>query len=102
MINKIINFATIISALGIVLKLGVQGELTPLNGVLILILSVFCIATDKKIIKIIIAIQGLLYLVKQYTGNDTAAFRQTLSGVGVILIILFGYYIMFGGLREKK
>ena len=102
MLNKIINFATIISTLAIVLKLGLQGELTPLNSVLILILAVFCLATDKKVIKIIIAAQALLYMVKQYTGSDTVAFKQAMGGIGVILIILFGYYIMFGGLRKKN
>lgn len=108
--NKILNFFSIIGMLGLCitlwydnLKMGV--ELDPIIVGALLIGTVFIIARKgilSSILKIAISIIGLGYSLAKMNLFSMSQFVQMAAALFAMLIILFGFYIMFGGLNKDR
>lgn len=98
--NKIANFAIVISALGIVLKLAVQGGISPERAAVFMFVVVVAAALGKVVIKLILACASLAIFLLEVTNHDMGQFQQLAIYVGALLMALFGIYVMLGGMRR--
>ncbi len=96
------NFIIVISALGMLLKLAVQGGISPERAAAILFLVVVAAALGKVVIKLILACASLAIFLLEYVNHDMGQFQQLAITVGAVLMALFGMYVMLGGMRKKE
>jgi hypothetical protein len=99
--NSLSRFIIVISALGIGLRLVMKGFMSPQKLVLFLVVVVIAAAIDSAWVKGIIAIFGLGFFVLDYVDYDTRAFSAAIGPVIALVIMLFGFFVMFGGLRRR-
>lgn len=92
------------------LKLGMGGYLSAEFIGVILIALVFFIALARRTkmglvrlaFRVGVPLASLAAFAVWHGQGDPAAMTAILGTVGVIVIILFGYYVMFGGLRGRS
>lgn len=99
--NSLSRFIIVISALGIGLRLVMKGLMSPQKLVLFLIVAVIAAVIDSPWVKAIIAVFGLGFFVLDYVDYDTRAFSAAISPVIALVIMLFGFFVIFGGLRRR-
>lgn len=100
--NSLSRFIIVISALGIGLRLVMKGFMSPQKLVIFLIIVVIAAVIDSAWVKAILAIFALGFFVLDYVDYDTRTFYVLITPVFSIVIMLFGFFVMFGGLRRKR
>jgi hypothetical protein len=100
--NTLSRFIIVISALGIGLRLVMKGLMSPERLVIFLVLAVIAAVIDSPLVKAILALFALGFFVLDYVNFDPAAFYAAIGPVLALLIALFGFFVMFGGLRRPK
>lgn len=101
-LNRVFNFASVISTFVILFKLALQGVLSVETTVVFLIIIVFIVARHEMFYKLLAALAGLLYFVWEKSGFNKPHFLQLLQPMLALVIMLFGIYILFGGLNSSK
>jgi len=99
--KRLANFVIVIRALGMGLKLAVQGGITPDRAAVFLFLVVVAAALGKGVIKLILACASLAIFLLEYTNHDMGQFQQLAISVGALLLVLLGMYVMLGGMRKE-
>jgi hypothetical protein len=100
--SSLSRFLIVISALGIGLRLVMKGFMTTQKLVIFLIIIVIAAVIDSVWVKAIIAIFALGFFVLDYVDYDTRAFSAAIGPVIALVIMLFGFFVMFGGLRSRR
>lgn len=98
----ILNIATIISITIVTFKLALAGWLQLEFVAGILIFCVFILAVRSKWIKLGTAILSLLLFVQFRSQGNPQRFDQILQAILTLIIVLIGFYILFGGFRRRK
>jgi len=99
--NHLSRFIIVISALSIGLRLVTKAFMSPQKLVVFLVVVVIAAVIDSAWVKGIIAIFGLGFFVLDYLDYDTRAFSAAIGPVIALVIMLFGFFMMFGGLRRR-
>ncbi|PIB28299.1 hypothetical protein BFP78_00130 [Gaetbulibacter sp. 5U11] len=100
--SKYINIATIISIALATIKAAYFNIISIEIAALILIGSVILLAIGSSISKIIIALVSAYVFFKSTTNGDELAFTEAFTYFIALVIVLFGFYVMFGGMSRKK
>jgi hypothetical protein len=96
------RFVIVISALAIGLRLLTKGFMSAERLIIFLILVVVAAVIDSPLTRTVLAIFALVFFVLDYVDYDLHAFYSTIGPVFALLIALFGFFVMFGGLRRRK
>lgn len=99
--QRLSRFIVVISAVGLGLSLWSQGIMDDKSFTVLLILSVIAAAIDSTWARLIFAIASLGFILLIISGYNIPVFKQNASYVGLLIIILFGFYFMIGGMRKK-
>ena len=59
-------------------------------------------AIDSTWVKLIFAIAGIGFLLLSLSNYDMSAFTESATYIGLLIIMLFGFYVMIGGMRKRK
>ena len=104
--NKIFNFLSIIGLLGFCLTLWWDNKKTdPALIAVLLVATVFIYARKgilSSVLKLVIAIFGIGYSLAKMHVFTMEEFIQTAGLLLALLLALFGFYIMFGGLNNNN
>lgn len=100
--SKYINIATIISIALVTIKAIYFNIISIEIAALILIGSVILLAIGSSISKIIIALISAYTFFKSMTNGDELAFTEAFTYFIALVIALFGFYVLFGGMSRKK
>ncbi len=108
--NRILNFVSILGLFSFCLALWWDNHtsgLAPSPEVVAVLLigTIFIYARRgilSSILKIVIAVFGLGYSLMKIALISNQQFIQIASFTGTLLIMLFGIYVMFGGMRKDK
>ena len=108
--NRILNFFSIIGLLGFCITLWWDNKKNgvELNAKIIAVLlvgTVFIYARKgilSTILKIVISIFGLGYSLVKMNLFSVPQFYQLSASLLALLLVLFGFYIMFGGLNKNN
>jgi hypothetical protein len=96
------RFLVVIGAVLLALKMIKSGAL-PLSFAAIMLLGVvFLAANGSRSIGFILAAAGVLWLAAQASGGDIWGGLGLLGLLLPLLGVLFGFYVMFGGLRGRR
>lgn len=95
------RFIVVISAVAIVLRLWSKGMIDAEKATIFLVLVVFAAAIDSVWVKLILALFGLGYFLLDYMDYDLVKFQSAAVLVGALLLALFGFFIILGGMRRK-
>jgi hypothetical protein len=101
--SRLSKFIIVISgvALVITLYLNPNTKLTPQTAGIFLILVVIAAAIDSVWVKLILAVFGLGWLLLNAVNYDLSQFQIVALSVGTLLLMLFGAFVMFGGMRKR-
>ncbi|HMH43531.1 MAG TPA: hypothetical protein VK557_08615 [Pyrinomonadaceae bacterium] len=100
--NSLSRFIIVISALGIGLRLVMKGIISPERLVIFLVVVVIAAVIDSTLVKALLALFALGFFVLDYVNYDVRAFYAAIGPVLALLVALFGFFIMFGGLRRRR
>lgn len=108
--NKALNFLSILGMLGFCLTLWWDNrkngaDLDPKIIGIVLVGAVFIYARKgilSSILKIVISVFGLGYTLAKMNVFTMAQFIQLAASLLALLLALFGFYIMFGGLNKNN
>lgn len=104
--NKIFNFLSIIGLLGFCLTLWWDNKKTdPALIAVLLVTTVFIYARKgilSSVLKLVIAIFGIGYSLAKMHVFTMVEFIQAAGLLLALLLALFGFYIMFGGLNSNN
>jgi hypothetical protein len=92
------------------LKLGLWGALSPEFIGVVLIALVFFVALGRRtgmgfirtVFRVGVPLASLAAFAVWHGRGDPAAMTAILGTVGALVLALFGYYVIFGGLRRKR
>lgn len=96
------KFLIVISAVVLSLKLWSKGLMTPELTVFFLIVVVVAAVIDSFWSKLILAITSLVVFLIMFTDYDLMQFKYAFASVGALIGVLFGMYVMLGGMRNRK
>lgn len=99
--NSLSRFLIVISALAIGLRLLTKGLITPERLIFFLIAVVIAAVIDSVWVKAILAIFALGFFVFDFVDYDPQAFARLIGPVLGLAIALFGFFVMFGGMRRR-
>lgn len=108
--NRILNFLSIIGLLGFCITLWWDNRKNGINldprviGIL-LVGTVFIYARKgilSSFLKIAISVFGLCYTMAKINVFSMSQFVQLTGSILTLLLVLFGFYIMFGGLNKNN
>lgn len=91
-----------ISALGIGLRLLTKGLISVERLVILLILVVVAAVIDSPWIRALLALFGLGFFVLDYVDYDLREFYSAIGPVLALVIALFGFFVIIGGLKHRK
>ncbi len=100
--SRLSRFILVISALGLSLRLWAKGLMSPEKMVIFLLLAVVAAALDSGWVKLIIALFGLGYFLLDFVNYDMNEFQAASTSAIALLVALFGFFVMFGGMRSRK
>jgi len=108
--NKALNFLSILGLLGFCITLWWDNrkngvDLDPKIIGILLVGTVFIYARKgilSSLLKIIISVFGLGYTLAKMNFFTMAQFIQLSGSLLALLLVLFGFYIMFGGLSKNN
>lgn len=84
--------------------MAIDGVMTAEWAAGLLLVGVFILAVSDKvaaIAKILLSLFSIGYLLHKNFPNQPGM-EQLLVSLSVLVVVLFGYYIMFGGLNRKR
>jgi hypothetical protein len=100
--KRLSRFIIVISAIGLGLSLAFKGIIGPKTFVLFIILAVIAAVIDSVWVKLILACAGIVFLLLTATNFNIAEFKTLASFAGILILMFFGLYVMFGGMRNRK
>lgn len=108
--NKALNFFTIIGLMGFCFTLWLDNRangvaLNPKIIAILLIGAVFIYARKgilSSILKLAVSVFGTGYALAKMNFVNMTQFIQLATSVLALLIALFGFYVMFGGLNQNN
>lgn len=68
----------------------------------LLILAVIAAAIDSTWVKLIFAIAGIGFFLLSISNYEMSAFIESATYVALLIIMLFGFYVMIGGMRKRN
>ena len=103
--SRLSRFILVIGAVTIVLGLATnkytQSHISPEKAAIFLVIVVVAAAIDSVWVKLILALSGLGFFLLNYVRYDLGKFEVIAFYIIVLLIMLFGFFVMFGGMRKK-
>lgn len=99
--KRLSRFIIVISSLTVGLSLLSQGLISINTLGIFLVLVLVAAVLDSVWTKLVLALAGLSFFLLNYTQYNSGQFKTLLGAVGPLLILLFGLFVMFGGLRRK-
>ena len=102
--NKFLNFIWILGLLGLCIKMWSNNQLSAGLIAVILVGAVFVLAQDgtwSKVLKLAVGILSIGYLLVGYVYSNQQ-FVALVGSIGTLLLTLFGFFIMIGGLRKNN
>lgn len=100
--RNLFRFAVVISAIPLVFKMALDGQISAEQAALLLIGATLIAIYGRPLVRFIISLVALFLFFWEIVGKDQQAFNAILPYVLQLLVILFAFYIMFGGLRRRK
>jgi len=100
MIN-LFRFAVVISAIPLVLKMALDGQISAEQAALLLIGATLIAVYGRPLVRFITSLVALFLFFWEIAGKDQQGFNAILPYVLQLLVILFAFYVMFGGLRKR-
>jgi len=100
--TRITRFFLVISAFSLGLKLYLDGYISVENFVIFMLLAVVASVLDSVAIKVILALFGIGFYLLQKSNYNTNEFFVLAVYVCGILVMLFGFFVMFGGMNKKR
>ena len=102
--NKFLNFISILGLLGLCIKMWLNNQLSVGIIAVILVGALFVLAQDgawSKVLKLAVGVLSIGYLLVGYIYSNQQ-FVALMGSIGALLLMLFGFFIMFGGLRKNN
>jgi hypothetical protein len=99
--KRLSRFIIVISAVGLGLSLWSRGIMNEKSFTALLILSVIAAALDSVWVKLIFAIAGIGFLLLSLSNYEMSVFIESATYIGLLIFILFGFYVMIGGMSRK-
>ena len=96
------RFIIVISALGVGLRLLVKGLIDVEKLAIFLVIVVIAAVIDSVWFKLLLAFMGIAFFLLDFTNYDLSKFQAATASVGALVIVLFGIYVMLGGMRKRK
>lgn len=96
------RFIIVISTVGFGLGLWSKGLINEKTLTILLILSVIAAVIDSTWVKLIFAIAGIGFLLLSLSNYDVSTFTESATYVLLLIVMLFGFYVMIGGMRKRK
>lgn len=100
--KRLSRFIIVISAVGLGLRLWSKGLINPEKLAIFLVLVVIAAAIDSVWAKLALALAGIGFFLIDYLNYDMKQVVYSGIGIGALLLALFGFFIMFGGMNRKK
>lgn len=95
------RFLIVISAVGVALRLWSKGLMDAEKMAIFLVLIVIAAAIDSVWAKLVLALAGIAFFLLDYLNYDITQVQYAAIAVGALLMALFGFYVMIGGIRKK-
>jgi len=99
--KKLSRFLFVISAFSLGLKLYLDGFLSVEKFAVFMILAIIASLIDSVLVKIILALFGIGFYLLQKADYINKQFLILAVQVGGLLVMFFGFFVMFGGMRKK-
>lgn len=100
--SKILNIASIISITLATIKAVYYGFINIKIAALILVGSIILIALGNSISKLILVVIGAYVFFKITSNGDENFFQIAITNFKGLLIVLFGIFVILGGMNKKK
>lgn len=100
--RNLFRFAVVISAIPLVFKMAMDGQISAEQAGLLLIGATLIAVYGRPLVRFIAALVALFLFFWEIVGKDQQAFNAILPYVLQLLVILFAFYVTFGGLRRRR
>jgi hypothetical protein len=100
--RNLFRFAVVISAIPLVFKMALDGQISAEQAVLLLIGATLIAVYGRPLARFIASLVALFLFFWEIVGKDQQAFNAVLPSVLQLLVILFAFYVIFGGLRKRR
>jgi succinate-acetate transporter protein len=100
--KRLSRFVLVISAFSLGLKLYLDGFLSVEKFAIFMLVAVIASVIDSVIVKVILTLFGIGFYLLQKADYNNKEFLILAVQVGGIIVMLFGFFVMFGGLNKKK
>jgi len=100
--RSLFRFAVVISAIPLVFKMALDRQISTEQAALLLIGAALIAVYGRPLLRFIASLVALFLFFWEIAGKDQQAFNAILPYVLQLLVILFAFYIIFGGLRRRK
>ncbi len=100
--KRLSRFIIVISAVGLGLSLWSRGIMNEKTFTALLVLSVIAAAIDSVWVKLIFSTAGIGFLLLSLSNYEMSTFIESAAYVALLIIMLFGFYVMIGGMRKRK
>jgi uncharacterized membrane protein YhaH (DUF805 family) len=67
-----------------------------------LVIVIIAAVIDNVWFKLFLAFMGIAFFLLDFTNYDLSKFQSATASVGALVIVLFGIYVMLGGMRKRK
>jgi hypothetical protein len=96
------RFIIVIGALGVGLRLLVKGLIDAEKLAIFLVFVIIAAAINSVWVKLILACAGIAFFLLDFTDYDLSKFQPVVASVGALVVVLFGIFVMVGGMRKRK
>jgi hypothetical protein len=96
------RFIIVISAVGLGLALLIKNLITPKTFVVLLVLAVIAAVINSSWVKLFFALAAIAFTLLIYYDFDISKFSGTAVMVILLILMLFGMYVILGGMRKRK
>lgn len=99
----LIVFVTILAMLPTLVRWTAQGKMSVSTAAITAVLLVFLLSMGTRVLRLMLPVVGLAAFGLQYADDGTLkSFWGAIAALLPLGIALFGFYIMFSGLRGNK
>jgi hypothetical protein len=99
--KRISRFILVISGLAFGIRMLAEGLMSPEKMILFLVLVTIAAALDSLWVKLIITLFALGYVILDLVDHDMNQFQALFLNILALLLVLFGLFVIFGGLKSK-
>ena len=99
--NSITKYLIVISAVSIVFTMIANGVANEKLLVIFLFVVVIGAVLDSAWIKLTLAVFSLSFLIYSLSGGNMLQFKGLMSMALILIIMLFGFFVMIGGFTRK-